>query len=308
MPEKLLISAPDPLRVTDEMRATARSAPGGWIFAVDPHFEPAPGVPARGLVGAWRIDEAGEIGPEFRDNPVYMPSPAAHGWPPPDDDVDRAAQLVAARYATRDDVVMALVYDEVDYAVADRDLVLDEEGRVVVYSRTAPHPHVLPEGATWQRSTGRALAVRNAEQADLLVNPGPWQALVKGIELAARVGGEATGLLLGERVEDFLAGELDPRGLHEAFCSAQVFSQAGERPGFLAVQDGADRAVPVFTSLVELARFAGQTPWFAAPGQEILDLLPDGYDIVLDPGTPRAVRLRGDATARIEPPEPAPAG
>ena len=77
-----------------------------------------------------------------------------------------------------------------------------------------------------------------------------------------------------------------------------MFCQAGERPGFLAAEQAGERVVAVFTSIVELARFAGQTAWFAALGQDVLNLLPDGYDVIVDPGTTRAVRLRGDATVR----------
>lgn len=298
-----LVNAPSPLRLTDEIRAAARTAAGGWLYAVDPHFEPTPDVPAYGLIGAWRVDDSGAVGGEFRDNPEYRPSPATRGWPEPGDGLDRTAQLAAAGYVTTDDVAVALLYEEVSYVhLDDGALALDENGRVTVYSPSALRPERIPEGAAWVTTTGRALAVRNTHEAEILVNPGPWRALVPGLELAARAGGEATGYELAARMEDFLAGELDARALHEAFCGSQVFCQAGERPGFLAVEDGDDPpTVPVFTSIVELARFAGQTPWFSALGQDVLNLLPDGYDVIVDAGTKRALRLRGDATVRVDP-------
>lgn len=84
------------------------------------------------------------------------------------------------------------------------------------------------------------------------------------------------------------------------FCAAHVFCQAGDTPGFLVIEDEGHRVVPVFTSLVELARFAGQTAWFSTTGQEVLDLLPDGCDVAVDPGTSHALRLLGSATALRE--------
>jgi len=298
MQADVLVNAPGPLLITAEMRAAAREAPGGWLFAVDPHLDPAAEVPDHGLIGAWRIDEDGEIGAEFRANPDYRPSPVARGWPQLADGLDRTAQLAASGYTTLDDVTAALLVHEVAYlAAADGVAVLDQDGRVNVFS-TPPPPdsRVLPEGALWRRSTGRALASHLPGGADVLVNPGRWEALLPAAELAARASGAASGEELVARIEEFLAGELDPHALHTAFCGAHVFCQAGDTPGFLAVEEDGDRVVPVFTSLVELARFAGQTAWFSTIGQELLDLLPDGYDIVVDPGSSHPLRLLGSAT------------
>jgi hypothetical protein len=297
-----LVRGDDLLRVSDEMRRVARSAAGGWLYVVDRHFDASADVPDHGLIGAWRIDDAGEVGDDVRANPEYRPSPAARGWPAPADELDRTAQLAAAGYATLDDVAVTLLFEEVSYAVDESGApILDDESRVVAYSSAALRPAVPPADGSWDVSTGRALAVRNARRAAVLVNPGRWESTIPGAELAIRAGGEASGYLLAERLEEFLAGDIDGLALHDVFCASQVFCEAGERPGFQAVDEGGEHIVPVFTTLVELARFAGQTPWFSALGQDVLDLLPDGYDIVFDPGTPRAVRLRGDATRRRDP-------
>jgi hypothetical protein len=306
MPADVLVNAPDPLVITDEMRVVARTAPGRWLFVVDPHLEPVATVPHHGLIGAWRIGDDGEIGTEFRRNPGYRPSPLARGWPAPSDALDRTAQLAATGYATLDDVAVALLYDEVSYLAGPDDApLLDADGLVVAFSAPPSDSGSLPAGTSWQRSSGRALTARVPQGADVVVNPGRWEALLPAAELAARAAGEASGEALVARIEQFLAGDLDPHALHEAFCAAQVFCQAGERPGFRAVEDDGDRAVPVFTSLVELARFAGQTPWFSTVGQDVLDLLPDGYDIVVDPGWAHPLRLLGSATElRERAPEP----
>ena len=274
-----------------------------WLYAVDPAIETSLDVPAHGVVGAWRVDARGELG-AFRANPRYLASPASRGWATPTDGLDRVAQLAAAGYATLDDVAATFMHHRLAYASTREGAIApDEAGRVTAYSQPDANPAPLGPGTGWQRSTGRVLPLRASRDADVLVNPGPWQALLPAAMLAARAGGEASGDQLVERMEEFLASELDGRALHAAFCCAQVFCQANDRPGFVAVGEGAERFAPVFTSLVALARFAGQTPWFATTGQEVLDLLPDGYDIVLDAGAPYAIRLSGDATEQriVEP-------
>jgi hypothetical protein len=56
--------------------------------------------------------------------------------------------------------------------------------------------------------------------------------------------------------------------------------------------------VPVFTSPEQLALARGTVPWFALPGWDLLDQLPDGYDVVLDMGGRAPVRLRPAALDR----------
>lgn len=286
------------------LRSAARAIPGGWLYHADPHLPADGDIPPHALVGAWRVDDNGAITAEFRANLAYQPSPRTRGWALPADELDDAVQRCAAGYATRDDVIAAFLRHRVAYAIAENgSLVRHGPGRVIAYSQADRPPAQIPFGASWQRSTGRLLVMRAALDADVLVNPGPWQALLPAAMLAARAGGEASGDQLVERMEEFLAGELDGRALHAAFCCTQVFCQAHDPPGFIALGEGTDRYVPVFTSLVALARVAGQTPWFATTGQEVLDLLPDGYDIVLDAGAPYAIRLSGAATEQriVEP-------
>jgi hypothetical protein len=308
MPDDVLVNAPGPYVITNAMREAAQHAPGGWLFAVDAELDPTQEVPDFGLIGAWRIHADGEIGEDFRLNPEYRPSPTARGWPPPVDGLDRTVQLATAGYATLDDVAVALLHYEVSYTAGpDGRAILDDRSRLLVYSRPQDERAGLASGASWRTSLGRELAAVAEGSAEVVINPGPWEAGLPTADLAARAGAEASGARLVAEVERFIAGELDGRALHDAFCSSYVFCQAGDRPRFLAVDDSPDGepVVPVFTSLVELARRAGQTAWFSTIGQEALDLLPDGYDIVIDPGSAHAVRLRGSAT-ELQPrlPEP----
>jgi hypothetical protein len=64
---------------------------------------------------------------------------------------------------------------------------------------------------------------------------------------------------------------------------------------------------PVFSALSELARFVLSRPglatqenrWASTVGAEILELVPTGYDITLDPTSPEPVTIPSDAR-RVE--------
>lgn len=47
----------------------------------------------------------------------------------------------------------------------------------------------------------------------------------------------------------------------------------------------------MFSSLAALADFAGDTAWFSTTGRDVIDLLPAGHHLVLDPGQPYSIRL-----------------
>lgn len=136
---------------------------------------------------------------------------------------------------------------------------------------------------------------------------------------------------LAEVVRRAKNGEASPRDVFEAFLQARVYCERPDEPGFLTVTasevlgegdhaprgsrildlavvpDPADaddapasRLVPVFTSLEQFALFAGGGAWFSTMGADVLDLLPPGLDVWLDPAAEHAVRLASAAT-KIEP-------
>jgi hypothetical protein len=120
-------------------------------------------------------------------------------------------------------------------------------------------------------------------------------------------GGRAVhqaGRSLAETAREVAAGRVTPQELHEAFLDAQVFCEAGERPGFLAMGPPGEGVVPVFSSEEQLARARGPVPWFATSGADLFGLLPEGYDVVLDIAGEHPLRLRRAAvgfTATEEP-------
>ncbi len=109
------------------------------------------------------------------------------------------------------------------------------------------------------------------------------------------VGGEREPPRLAVVAAEVADGEGDPRELFETFLEARVCCQRLERPGFLAVGEPPDAVVPVFSSLAELGAFAGETDYFSTTGRDVLGLLPEGYDLVLDPAGENPLRLNSAA-------------
>lgn len=104
---------------------------------------------------------------------------------------------------------------------------------------------------------------------------------------------------LADVARDVALGVAAPAQLHTAFLASVVYCERPETPGFRAL--GAPRAgvVPVFSSPEQLALARGAVPWFSTTGAALLDLVPPGYDLLLDMGGSTPLRLRPDAlTAR----------
>lgn len=114
MSERMSETTPEsmPLSVPEEIREAGRLAPDHWLGVVDPMWAGEGEPPEWVVVGRWRSGAAGEI-EEWQDNPEYRPSPAALGWPAPEDEVDRAVQLAVTGYGPGEAVTEALLRHEV---------------------------------------------------------------------------------------------------------------------------------------------------------------------------------------------------
>jgi hypothetical protein len=104
--------------------------------------------------------------------------------------------------------------------------------------------------------------------------------------------------VLADTLRDAAAGVAGPADVHAAFLGATVYCERGRAPGFRALGAAGAGVVPVFTSPEQLALARGTVAWFSLPGAELLDLLPDGYDLVLDIGGDTPLRLRPAALDR----------
>ncbi|MEW1914400.1 type VII secretion system-associated protein [Kitasatospora sp. NPDC085895] len=101
-------TAPDPVEppITDELRQAALQRKGGWLYSVDPAYDPDGPVPGHAVVGAWPVDEHGAIGP-FTHNPNYRPTAQALGLPAPDNPVTAALQAAATGHGSEHDLIAA---------------------------------------------------------------------------------------------------------------------------------------------------------------------------------------------------------
>ena len=112
---------------------------------------------------------------------------------------------------------------------------------------------------------------------------------------------------LGDARNRFTNGEITAPEFHARFLTSRVFFLTGEQPCFVVFGEPPDGVAPVFSALSELARFVltrpeladQETRWASTVGAEILELVPVGYDITLDPTSPEPVTIPADAR-RVE--------
>ena len=120
---------------------------------------------------------------------------------------------------------------------------------------------------------------------------------------------QAPAPAVGEVARDVAAGRATPADLHAALLAATVYCERGPAPGFRALGRPGAGVVPVFSSLEQLALARGAVPWFSLTGADLLDLLPAGYDLLLNAGGDAPLRLRPAAVAHqvlveVEPERP----
>ena len=99
----------------------------------------------------------------------------------------------------------------------------------------------------------------------------------------------------------FTAGGADSAAFSAAFASGQVYAQRPPPPtppGLLAVGGRGSGYVLVFTSLDQLARYAGECDWLRTTGADLLALLPDGYGLLVDPVSDHSIVLPSHALRR----------
>jgi hypothetical protein len=93
----------------------------------------------------------------------------------------------------------------------------------------------------------------------------------------------------------FAAGAVDGAALQAAFETATLFVRrlpsASGGPALAAVGPPGAGYVVVHASLRTLAAHAGPCDWASAPGAELLDLVPPGYGVLVDPAGPHPAVL-----------------
>jgi hypothetical protein len=185
-------------QVTEAMRETARSRPGGWIEIVDPiHQDPAADVPPAGVVGRYPVDPAGNLVEKFQLNPGYRPSPVALGWATPRSELEAAMQLAHTGQIDKHEVVLAVLAAELimpaDPARTEREHLVfrTDGGRRVLDAFVSDTGLPADWPPHWQRYAGVEIAVlldRLGEPVDLVLHGVP--------DLEVRIPGDVltTGL------------------------------------------------------------------------------------------------------------------
>lgn len=62
-------------RPTPQLIKEAQAHPNGWVYKIDKGYTSGAFVPPEGIVGAWKVDSAGNITGDFIPNPNYRPTP-----------------------------------------------------------------------------------------------------------------------------------------------------------------------------------------------------------------------------------------
>jgi hypothetical protein len=169
-------------QITPEMRAGARANPNSWLYVIDPSFGQDDDVPPWGVVGAYPVDERGEIGEGFSPNADYRPSPVALRLPVPSNALEDMLQLIHARHREQRELLPAVLEATLllysgsadDHGVTGFP---NHDGKVMVPACTSA-AHVPSNWPGWREVRGRDL-VGMLYGHPLVVNPaGPITALV----------------------------------------------------------------------------------------------------------------------------------
>jgi hypothetical protein len=51
----------------------AKEQPGGWVYEIDPRFDPDGAVPPEGIKGAWKVGPDGVPTGKYQANDRYQP-------------------------------------------------------------------------------------------------------------------------------------------------------------------------------------------------------------------------------------------
>ena len=61
-----------PIKPSKEAIEKAKMHPNGWIYQIEGIYGPDDSVPPEAIVGAWKVNEEGNIVGEFTPNPNYI--------------------------------------------------------------------------------------------------------------------------------------------------------------------------------------------------------------------------------------------
>ena len=149
--------------VTEQMREAARSAPDSWLYVLE----------GDEVVGAYPVDEHGEVVEDFQHNPDHVPGAVEVE---PTDPLDAALHELSAGRGSREAVLALLRTAELlvrDGAGEGLVVHTTPAGRDVVQAYSSQqHAPTVGADAGWQTRRGRELARVLPVGVALQLNPG----------------------------------------------------------------------------------------------------------------------------------------
>ncbi len=107
---------------------------------------------------------------------------------------------------------------------------------------------------------------------------------------------------LGAALAAWHADAIDAVRLQAAFEASTVYVQRTTtddgRPAVVAVGQPGAGYVAFFSSFESLAAHAGECDWASAPGRDLVELVPEGYGLVVDPAGPHPAVMPARALRR----------
>ncbi|MFE7114597.1 SseB family protein [Streptomyces sp. NPDC057654] len=100
---------------------------------------------------------------------------------------------------------------------------------------------------------------------------------------------------LRDLVQQEAVASMTPAERLAQLCSARLYFQRPEQPGFFVAETLEGPVAPVFTSWEGLALFAGACEWASTTAADLVELLPEGVGVLVDPLGPRPFVLDADA-------------
>jgi hypothetical protein len=106
---------------------------------------------------------------------------------------------------------------------------------------------------------------------------------------------------LAQVARDVWGGVRGATDFMDTFTDARVYMQRPAEPGRLLVADLGDRGswMVAFSTLARLGRHVGVCDYFATTGADLLELVPPGVGVMVDPGDEH----RFPVLARMAPPD-----
>jgi hypothetical protein len=175
--------------ITPEMRAAALSNPNSWLYVIDPALDPDDDVPPWGVVGAYPVNEFGQIDEAFEPNAEYRPTPVAIKEPDSAAVLEALLERVRAGERPERDLLPAVLAARLLlYAGSAEDGSVtgfpNRDGSVMVPACTSPE-RVPAAWPGWREVSGRDL-LPLLYGHPLVINPsGPVTALIPADHLLA---------------------------------------------------------------------------------------------------------------------------